>query len=77
MISRRTSTNDAAGHSATKVGTVETMVIRFATSHGPTSTPDRTRERGAGTRQAPLAHASQISSQLASKATESPAITRS
>ena len=51
--------------------------MSLATSHGPTSTPLRTSERGAGTRQAPCAQASHISSQDASKATESPAITRS
>ena len=59
------------------MGTVETIEIRFASSQGPTSTPERTSERGAGTRQAPYAQASHISSQLASKATDSPAITRS
>ncbi len=46
-------------------------------SHGPRSMPVRTRARGAGTRQAPCRHASHISSQEASKATESPARTRS
>ena len=39
--------------------------------------PDLTRDRGAGTRQAPYRQASHISSQLASKATDRPAITRS
>ena len=39
--------------------------------------PLRTSERGAGTRQAPCRQASHISSQDASKATDSPAITRS
>ncbi len=52
-------------------------MIALATSHGPTSIPLRTRARGAGTRQAPYRQASHISSQLASKATDSPAITRS
>ena len=52
-------------------------MIALATSHGPTSTPLRTSDRGAGTRQAPYAQASHISSQLASKATDRPAITRS
>ena len=51
--------------------------MSLATSQGPTSTPERTSERGAGTRQAPYAQASHISSQLASKATDRPAITRS
>src|SRR3954447_11459341 len=77
MISSRTVASDSAGHRATRVGTVETTVMSLATSHGPTSTPERTSERGAGTRQAPYAQASHISSQLASKATDRPAITRS
>ena len=77
MIRSRTFSRLAGGQSATRVGTVDTTVIELATSHGPTSTPLRTSERGAGTRQAPCAQASHISSQLASKATESPAITRS
>ncbi len=47
------------------------------TSHGPRSMPLRTSDRGAGTRQAPCRHASHISSQDASKATDSPASTRS
>ena len=47
------------------------------TSHGPRSIPLRTSERGAGTRQAPCRHASHISSQDASKATDNPARTRS
>ena len=47
------------------------------TSHGPRSIPLRTSERGAGTRQAPCRQASHISSQEASKATDSPASTRS
>ena len=46
-------------------------------SQGPRSMPVRTRARGAGTRQAPCRQASHISSQEASKATESPASTRS
>ncbi len=65
------------GHSDTSVGTVETTVTRFATSHGPRSVPLRTSERGAGTRQAPWRQASHISSHEASKATDSPAMTRS
>ena len=77
MISSRTSRSAESGHRETRVGTVETIEIRFASSQGPTSTPERTSERGAGTRQAPYAQASHISSQLASKATDSPAITRS
>ena len=77
MISSRTLASDSAGHRATSVGTVETTVIAFATSHGPTSTPLRTSARGAGTRQPPYLQASHISSQLASKATDRPAITRS
>jgi hypothetical protein len=55
----------------------ETMVMSLATSHGPRSMPERTRERGAGTRQAPYRQASHISSQLASNATDRPAMTRS
>ncbi len=47
------------------------------TSHGPRSIPLRTSERGAGTRQAPCRQASHISSQDASKATDSPPSTRS
>ena len=77
MIRSRTSVRALSGQRETKVGTVETTVMRLAFSQGPTSTPDRTSERGAGTRQAPYAQASHISSQLASKATERPAITRS
>src|SRR5689334_4003698 len=77
MISSRTRSNDFVGHSDTRVGTVETTVTSLATSHGPTSTPLRTSDRGAGTRQAPCAHASHISSHDASKATDSPAMTRS
>ncbi len=65
------------GHNVTSVGTVDTTVMSLATSHGPTSTPLRTSERGAGTRQAPCAHANHISSHDASKATDRPAITRS
>ena len=52
-------------------------MIRCAASHGPRSTPVRTSARGAGTRQAPCRQASHISSQEASKATDSPASTRS
>ena len=52
---------------ATSVGTVETTVMSLATSHGPRSMPLRTSDRGAGTRQAPCAQASHISSQEASK----------
>ena len=77
MISRRTASSDSVGHNATSVGTVETTVTSLATSHGPTSTPLRTSDRGAGTRQPPCAQASHISSHEASKATERPAITRS
>ena len=77
MISRRTSASDSMGQSATSVGTVDTTVTSFATSHGPTSMPLFTSARGAGTRQPPYRHASHISSQLASNATDSPAITRS
>ena len=51
--------------------------MSFATSQGPTSTPLRTSDRGAGTRQALCPQASHISSQDASNATESPAMTRS
>ena len=47
------------------------------TNQGPRSIPLRTSERGAGTRQAPCRHASHISSQEASNATDSPASTRS
>ncbi len=77
MISRRTPSSDSVGQRETRVGTVETTVTSFATSHGPTSTPLRTSDRGAGTRQPPCAQASHISSQDASNATDSPAITRS
>ncbi|SKW21997.1 Uncharacterised protein [Mycobacteroides abscessus subsp. abscessus] len=59
------------------MGTVETTVTSRDTSHGPRSMPLRTSERGAGTRQAPYRHASHISSHEASKATDSPASTRS
>ena len=76
-MSKRTSSSASAGQSAASVGTVETMVMRWATSHGPRSTPVRTSERGAGTRQAPCRQASHISSQEASKATDRPASTRS
>ena len=53
------------------------MVIPLATIHGPRSMPLRTRDRGAGIRQAPWAQASHISSQEASNATDRPAITLS
>ena len=76
-ISSRTASSDSGGHSAASVGTVETTVMPRATSHGPRSMPLRTRDRGAGTRQAPWRQASHISSQDASKATDSPASTRS
>ncbi len=76
-ISSRTSSRASTGHSAASVGTVETTVIRCSASHGPRSTPLRTSERAAGTRQAPCRQASHISSQDASKATDSPASTRS
>ena len=59
------------------MGTVETTVMSLDRNHGPRSMPDRTSDRGAGTRQAPYRQASHISSQLASKATDRPAITRS
>ena len=52
-------------------------MISCSTSQGPRSAPLRTWERGTGTRQAPYRQASHISSQEASKATDSPAITRS
>jgi hypothetical protein len=74
---RRTLSSVSAGQSAASVGTVETTVMPRRESHGPRSIPDFTSERGAGTRQAPWPQASHISSQLASKATERPASTRS
>ncbi len=76
-MSSRTRSRLSAGHSAARVGTVETTVMPRSTSQGPSSWPARTRERGAGTRQAPCRQASHISSQEASKATDSPARTRS
>ena len=76
-ISSRTASNASTGHSAARVGTVDTTVMSWATSHGPRSIPLRTSARGAGTRQAPDRQASHISSQEASKATDSPASTRS
>ncbi len=76
-ISSRTASIASAGHSATSVGTVDTMVTALATIHGPRSVPLRTRDRGAGTRHAPYRHANHISSHEASNATDSPAITRS
>ena len=69
--------NCSLGHSAASVGTVETTEMRFSTSQSPRSAPERTSERGAGTRQAPCRQASHISSQDASKATDRPASTRS
>ena len=77
MIRRRTAARDSIGHSATSVGTVDTTVTSLASSQGPTSIPLLTSARGAGTRQPPYRQASHISSQLASKATDRPAITRS
>ena len=56
---------------------METTVTRLAESQGPTSIPLLTSARGACTRHAAYLQASHISSQLASKATDSPAITRS
>ena len=76
-MSSRTASSASVGQSDTSVGTVETTVTPLATSHGPRSMPLRTSDRGAGTRQAPWAQASHISSHEASKLTESPAITRS
>ena len=76
-MSSRTWSRASSGHSAASVGTVDTTVIRCATSHGPRSMPVRTSARGAGTRQAPCRQASHISSQDASNATDSPASTRS
>ncbi len=76
-ISSRTSSSASTGHSAASVGTVETTVMRCSDSHGPRSTPLRTSERAAGTRQPPCRQASHISSQDASKATDRPASTRS
>jgi len=52
-ISSRTFSSDSGGHNAASVGTVDTTVMPRAVNHGPRSTPLRTRERGAGTRQAP------------------------
>ena len=66
-----------SGHIEASVGTVEITVIRRSRSHGPRSSPDLTIERGAGTRHAPWAQASHISSHEASKATDRPASTRS
>ena len=76
-ISSRTWSSASGGHSAASVGTVDTIVMPCATSHGPRSIPVRTSARGAGTRQAPCRQASHISSQDASNATDSPASTRS
>ena len=76
-MSRRTFSRDSTGQSAARVGTVDTTVMPCAMSQGPRSMPERTSERGAGTRQAPWRQASHISSHEASKATERPASTRS
>ena len=76
-MSNRTSAKASIGHSDTNVGTVETTLTSLAISQGPRSIPLRTSDRGAGTRHAPYAQASQISSHDASKATDRPAITRS
>ena len=76
-INSRTASSASAGHSEASVGTVETTVTSWETSHGPRSMPLRTSARGAGTRQAPCRQASHISSQEASNATDSPASTRS
>ena len=43
----------SVGHIAARVGTVDTAVMRRSASHGPRSMPERTSERGAGTRHAP------------------------
>lgn len=67
----------SGSHRAASVGTVETTVISCSTSQGPRSAPLLTCDRGTGTRQAPYRQASHISSQEASKATDSPAMTRS
>ena len=48
-VRSRTPSRRAGGHSAASVGTVETTVMRCASSHGPRSTPVRTSARGAGT----------------------------
>ncbi len=76
-MSSRTLASASAGHSEASVGTVEITVTRCSTSHGPRSTPLRTRARGAGTRQPPCRQASHISSHEASNATDRPASTRS
>ena len=76
-MSRRTESSASAGHSPASVGTVDTAVMLREISHGPRSMPERTSERGAGTRQEPCAHAIHISSQDASNATDRPASTRS
>jgi hypothetical protein len=67
----------SGSHSAASVGTVDTTVISCSTSQSPRSAPLLTCERGTGTRQAPYRHASHISSQDASNATDNPAMTRS
>jgi hypothetical protein len=76
-ISSRTSPRASGSQSAASVGTVDTTVISCSTSQGPRSAPLLTCARGTGTRHAPYRQASHISSQDASKATDSPAITRS
>ena len=65
------------GHSAARVGTVETTVTRRLASQPPRSAPARTSARGAGIRQPPCRQASHISSHEASNATDRPARTRS
>ena len=67
----------SSSHIDASVGTVETTVTPRCASHGPSSDPARTIDRGAGTSAAPLRQASQISSQLASNPTDKPASTRS
>ena len=76
-MSRRILSRASAGQRPARVGTVDTTVMSRRMSHGPKSMPERTRDRGAGTRQPPWPQASHISSQEASKATDKPASTRS
>ena len=76
-MSSRTWSSASAGHRPASVGTVDTAVMLREISQGPRSMPERTRLRGAGTRQEPCAHAIHISSQDASNATDRPASTRS
>ena len=52
-MSSRTRDSASGGHSAARVGTVDTTVIPRSTSHRPSSAPAFTSDRGAGTRQAP------------------------